>query len=302
MASQPLSTYTREVYDIRQGWNVFSFKRENPNLEMIGSLRLTEHGLLPLVCVRGAGVPALGKDGQPFVYRNRHIDPFRTRLFEATLQDALYHLASLMEERAEDVPLRSDKPQADAVAELVEWTRSLPRQADALAFKPTHVPQVAPLQVYDVETYDLRDGEIVALAADGPVSLDCRIIETNRGWLPASHLESDVVHVDTRAHLQPSGDSIMIPPGADAPTVSAFISTNAMAIAPTAFYDDPLNAAVAAVLELQRTARGLWHMSDATEAERASVQHIHAWADSLDPLQAAQEFIAGRALSEPSVF
>ena len=304
VAFEPISTYAREVYDIRQGLNVFSFKHDHPSLEMIGSLRRTEHGFLPLVYVRGAGVPALGEDGRPFVYRLRHVDPQDKSNFDTGFKEALAHLVTLMQGRAEDVPLRQDRAQIDAVLKLIQWADSLSSQVEPPALaSSTSVPLIAPLQAYAVETYDLNDAEIVTLAANDSIYLDCRIIETPRGFLPASHLQSEVVGVDARAQLQPSGDSIMIPPGADAPAVSAIISDTGAALLPTPFYADPQEAAVAAVLDLQRTARSLWYMSGATEEERASVERVHTWAKSLDPLQSAQEFMSQRdALTGPPVF
>src|ERR1700694_5623123 len=122
MSFEPVSTSSHEVYDIRQGYHAFGFKRESPNLEMIGSLRLTSHGFLPLIYVRGAGVPALGSDNRPFVYRLRHIDPAKEQ-FDPDFDSALTRLTQLMALRALDIPYRSDVPQIKTVQELVEWTK-----------------------------------------------------------------------------------------------------------------------------------------------------------------------------------
>jgi hypothetical protein len=301
VASTPISTYAREVYDVRDGWNVFSFKVQHPNVEMIGSLRLTEHGYLPLVYVRGAGIPALGEDGQPFVYRLRHIDPENHR-FDSSHKDALVHLVKLMKARALDVPLREDEAQRAAVRSLIKWTNTLSEKIDAVISPLPATPRTAPLQAYQVETYSLEGAEIVTLAANDHLTLDCRIIETDRGFLPASHLESAWVSTGREMRLQPSGEFIMIPPGANSSTVSAVISETGVTLAPTAFYADPQQAAIAAVLELKRTARSLWWMHEAGPEEVAGVKQIRTWAEQLNAYAIAEEFIAQRLeAAEPTV-
>lgn len=279
MLVSPLSTYTREVYDIRSGWDVFSLKQEHPNLEMIGSLRLTPHGYLPLVYVRGAGVPALGEDGRPFVYRLRHIDLERQN-FDGDLQRAIFHLASLMDARAHDVPLRDDLAQQKAVQALCAWTASLTLKA-GIQTTPAPLPRTDPLQTYTVETYNKLQGELVYTSIGHHLNLECRLLETTRGFLPATSITSHSEHV-------------MTPPGSDSSLVYAFNSLDHNPLFPTTFYAYPdlYLAAHDALQELQRASRSIWHTSDATEAEITSVYAARALMNTLDPVAVAQEFVS----------